>query len=272
MRITTPLLILSLLASGTVSAASTQHRRPSYLPPRTVKTIPTITRSAPTTTQPNPIHSGVNNPVAERTGAKTGSKYLIKERFHTTSIGGVANGLIHYSFLPGKVETMDNICIRAAQSEFLIDVDSRVFYFSGFQDVVRFGKGFFRVQQKFAEWKAVAVSNHVNKLDKEIASANFPQRMLVGGTAYKVTPHFVVTTRFPGTSMEKTCYYVDFRAVASDQFNVPLKDAETTTLFRFDEAGLAKFIELLSPKAAFEKLQALKNKEVSDKQKEELFQ
>ena len=199
MRTTIDLLtILFLLAFGTVPVSARQQHRPSYLPPRTVKPIPTITQSAPTTTQPKSVHSGVNSTSTVRTGAKTGSKYLVRERFHATSNGGVPDGLIHYSFLPGKAETIDNICIRAAQSEFLIDTDSRVFYFSGFQDVVRFGKGFFRVQQKFAEWKAVAVSNNVDKLDKEIASANFPQRMLVGEMAYKVTPYFVVTDAVSG--------------------------------------------------------------------------
>jgi len=43
------------------------------------------------------------------------------------------------------------------------------------------------------------------------------------------------------------------------------------TFFAFNEAGLAKFIELLAPKAAFEKLQALKSKDAEDKQKEDLF-
>ncbi len=271
MRTTISLLALFFsLAIGTVPAFATQHHRPSYLPTRTVKTIPTITRSAPTTTQPKNAPPVSNNLSTMRVGAKTGSKWLIKNTFVPNG-RSVLPGQVNYSFVPGRPEDIQNLCVRAAQNNFTIDNDTYVFYFSGLSDIQKFGNGFVRIQQKFLEWKNVAISNNVTKLEKEMTSASFPSRMVVGNVAYKISAFFVVQIQNAGTSLEKTTYTVEFRKGESDQFNVLLPKSTMQTFFVFNEAGLAKFIELLAPKAAFEKLQALKNKEAADKQKEDLF-
>ena len=271
MRTPTSLLtIIVVLALGTIPAAATQHHRPSYLPPRTVKTIPTITRSAPTTTQPKNTQPGSNNPSAIRVGAKNDSKWLIKNTF-VPNERSLLPGQVNYSFVPGCPEDIQNLCVRAAQNNFAIDDNAYVFYFSGLVDIQKFGNGFVRIQQKFLEWKNVAISNNVTKLEKEMTSANFPSRMIVGSVSYKLSAFFVVQRQYEGTPLEKTAYTVEFRKGESDQFNVLLPKSTMQTFFVFNEAGLAKFIELLAPKAAFEKLQALKNKEATDKLKEDLF-
>ena len=269
MRTTISLLALFFsLAIGTIPAFATQHHRPSYLPTRTVKTIPTITRPAPTPQKS--AQPGSNNPSAMRVGAKNDSNWLIKNTFMPNE-RSLLPGQVNYSFVPGRPEEMQNLCVRAGDNNLTIDDDAHVFYFSGLADIQKFGNGFVRIQQKFLEWKNVAISNNVIKLEKEMTSANFPSRMVVGSMAYKVSAFFVVQRLYEGTPLEKTAYTVEFRKGESDQFNVLLPKSTMRTFFVFNEAGLAKFIELLAPKAAFEKLQALKSKDAEDKQKEDLF-
>lgn len=268
---TSLLFALTLLICQSAPVQATQHFRPSALPSRTVKTIPTLTVSRPTTTQPPAANPSVTYPGAIPVGAKSSSRWLLKQRFHTKDEGGLQDGCVFVSFLPGRPETIENLCIRATRNEILVDNDAQVLYFGGLQSIRQFGNGFLRVQKKFAEWKSVAVSNAVDKLDKEMTSADFPPRMVIGSSAYKITPHFVVEKLYPNTFMEKIGYFVEFRAVPSDQFNVPIPNAKTETLFRFSEAGFARFIALLAPQAAFEKLQAMKNAESEAKKKEDLF-
>ena len=257
-------MLFVLFALGATSVFAVQRHKPSYLPTRTVKTIPTITRSVPTTTRPKNADSGANAPM--RLGAKNDSKWLVKNTFmpNETSVLGAQ---VNYSFIPGRPETVQNLCCRAAQDSFSIDFDSTVFYFAGLSNIQNFGNGFLRVQKKFLEWKDVAISNNVTKLEKEMDSANFPARMVVGSTAYKLTVFFVVKK----TPFDRIAYNVEFRKVESDQFNVALPNAKTETFFRLNEAGLSKLIEFLAPKSAYDKLQALKETAAEDKRKEELF-
>ena len=198
MRTTISLLALFFsLAIGTIPAFATQHHRPSYLPTRTVKTIPTITRPAPTPQKS--AQPGSNNPSAMRVGAKNDSNWLIKNTFMPNE-RSLLPGQVNYSFVPGRPEEMQNLCVRAGDNNLTIDDDAHVFYFSGLADIQKFGNGFVRIQQKFLEWKNVAISNNVTKLEKEMTSANFPSRMVVGSVAYKVSAFFVVQRLYEGTS------------------------------------------------------------------------
>ena len=264
------LFACQLCCTGVVQAS--QHHRPSFLPSRTVKTIPTLATPKTTTTQPPATKTVATYPGTIPVGAKSDSKRLLQSSFHTRDEGGMQDGLLCYSFLPGRTETIDNLCVRAARNQILIDNDAQVLYFGGLQSIQQFGNGFLRVQKKFAEWKCIAMSNSVDRLDKEMTSADFPQRMVIGSAAYKITPHFVIEKLYPNTLMEKIGYFVEFRAVPSDQFNVPIPNAKSETLFRFSEAGLGRFIELLAPQQAFRKLEEMKAAEATAQKKEALFQ
>ena len=206
-----------------------------------------------------------------KTGAKSTSIPVVKDLFFTHDPGGIPQSVVSFGFTPAKPETKDNLCVRICSNILLLDYDDRVLYYEGRPSLTTFGTGLRKVNAKFLEWTAVAVSNKVETLEKEFPAGLFPSRMVVGAKGYKVTPVFVINTMLPGTDMARTRYYVDFRAVESNQWNVPLPKAKTETVLRLDAQGFSKLLELLNPTEAFKKLQERMKHDQEEKNKQDLF-
>ena len=206
-----------------------------------------------------------------KTGAKSTSVPVVKELFFSHDPGGVPQTVVSYGFTPAKPETKDNLCVRICTNIMSLDSDDNVLYYEGRPSLTTFGTSLKKVQAKFLEWTAVAVSNKVEALEKEFPSGLFPSRMVVGAKGYKITPVFVIDTILPGTSMARTRYYVDFRKVESNQWNVPLPKAKTETVLRLDAQGFSKLLELLNPTEAFKKLQERMKHDQEEKNKQDLF-
>ena len=242
--------------------SSTQKHRSIYATPRPSKPLPSPVAApqAPKATA-TPEDSTDYNPGAEKTGAKSSSRWLLKKNFVAKADDLIASSRIQYSFIPGKPENIQSLCVRIAEKSLydsLVDDDSKVLYYSGYQNIRKLGIGLSQLKSKMAEWTAVAISNDVANLDKDMHLANFPERMQVGPLAYKLSLHFIVKRVFVGSSMERTHYYVEFRKVECDWRNDPKPGKKPEPCLRLDAKGLDSMIELLNPNVAFKELQALK--------------
>lgn len=274
-------LLASVLALPTMGATyhsikrSTQKHRSIYATPRPSKPLPSPVSApqAPKATTP-PEDSTDYNPGAEKPGAKSSSPWLLKKRFQAKSDDVIVSSRIQYSFIPGKPETIQSLCVRIAEKDLfdsLVDDDSKVLYYSGYQNIQKLGIGLAQLKSKMAEWTAVAISNDVANLDKDMHLANFPERMQVGPLAYKLSLHFIVKRDFVGSSMERTHYYVEFRKVECDWRNDPKPGKKPEPCLRLDAKGLDSMIELLNPNVAFKELQALKEEKKKADAQESLF-